>query len=63
MADVIVSSGTIAKCSVPFSSYETISDVFLVEKADKIPMRDFEHAPGSGLDFERLVLCDQVFNQ
>src|SRR4029077_3533364 len=32
IADVMVSSGTIAKCSVPFSSYETISDVFLVEK-------------------------------
>ena len=35
MADVMLSSGTTAKCSVPFSSYETISDLFLVEKLTK----------------------------
>ncbi len=31
----MVRSGTIAKCSVPFSSQEIISDVFLVEKLTK----------------------------
>ena len=35
IADVILSSGTIAKCSVPFSSYETISEAFLLEKLTK----------------------------
>jgi hypothetical protein len=35
IAAVIVRSGTIAKCSGPFSSYEIISDVFLVEKLTK----------------------------
>ena len=35
IAEVIVSSGTIVKCSAPFSSYETINAVFLVEELTK----------------------------
>jgi hypothetical protein len=35
IAAVMGRSGTIAKCSAPFSSYETITDVFRVEKLTK----------------------------
>jgi hypothetical protein len=63
IADVMVSNGTIAKCSVPFSSDETISDVFLVEKLTKSRCGTSKTRPEAVSIFERLVFGNQLFNQ
>ena len=58
----MVSSGTTAKCSVPFSSYQTISEVFLVEKLTKSRCKLVinVYLPGKGNVFLRNLKLIQI---